>query len=80
MMKMMIMMKYHFDENEFYDYLRDGYNDYCDHDHKEDEKKKIVQPYFQQNCEMVVVASFSGSVRLIFILPTTKPTLWYYSA
>ena len=43
-------------------------------------RKKIVQPYFQQNCEMVVVASFSGSVRLIFILPTTEPTLWYYSA
>ena len=40
----------------------------------------IVHPYSQQNCEMVVVASFSGSVRLIFILPTTKPILWYYSA
>ena len=43
-------------------------------------RKKNVQPYFQQNCQMVVVASFSGSVRLILILTTTEPTLWYYSA
>ena len=35
----------------------------------------IVHPYFQQNCEMVVVASFSCSVRLILILPTTKLSL-----
>ena len=54
--------------------------DYDEDDDCDDEKEKKFQPYFQQNCEMVVVASFSGSVRLIFILPTTEPTLWYYSA
>ena len=34
-------------------------------------KKNIVHPYFRHNCEIVVVASFSCSVRLIFILPTS---------
>ena len=68
--------KYDYDEDYYYDYHGDGDNSYWDRDHKDDEKEKIFQLYFQQNCEMVVVASFSGSVRLILILPA----LWYYSA
>ena len=76
--------KYDYDEDDDYDkdddddYYGDDDNNYFDRDHKDDKKKNIVHPYFQQDFKMVVVVSFSCSVRLIFILPNTKPTLWYY--